>query len=120
MAVLHGHHYSSHDGDHYAQLLDDQVDQEHIVVQETHAVVDPRAVVVVPVHALIADDAVPRSFSADDFTVGAKFVCVEGFEELHEFKTFILDIAWISTGKQHVEEESHKIKRNSYLTEFNI
>lgn len=45
--------------------LSEQVCQKYVMVLDSHAVVDPRTVVVVSFHASFADDAVPASASPD-------------------------------------------------------
>ena len=42
-----------------------KVDEENVVVPDTNAIVDPGAVVIVPVNARVTDDAVARSICSD-------------------------------------------------------
>ena len=50
----------------------EQVNEEDVVVPDTDAIVDPGAVVVVPVDARGADDAVARSICSDSSALWAQ------------------------------------------------
>ena len=52
--------------------LREQVNKEYVVVPDTDAIVDPGAVVIVPVDARVADDAVTRSICSDGSALWAK------------------------------------------------
>lgn len=92
-----------------AHLLADQVDQEHVVVVEANAVVDPGAVVVVPVHALVADDAVPRPACPDDFAVGAQRLRIKCFQKLHKLNALVLNEARVSNGEQKMQKQRNRV-----------
>lgn len=55
-----------------------------MVVLGSHAVVDPRAMVVKALNALIADAAVPRPISSDHLAIGAKEHGVEILKHIDE------------------------------------
>jgi hypothetical protein len=87
-------------------LLEGQVSEEDIVVPDANAVIDPRAVVVVPLHATVAYDAVPASACSDHPTLGAEASRVEGLEQLHEVHLVVHDSTSILPGYGDMENDS--------------
>ena len=49
------------------------------MVEQSYTVVEPRAVVVVPVHTLVADDAVTGPASFNDMTIRTQTLWVKSF-----------------------------------------
>lgn len=72
------------DGAQERQLREAEVEEEEVVVADANAVIDPRAMVVIPLDATVADDAVPAAARADDLAFGAEASWVEGLKKLHE------------------------------------
>ena len=52
--------------------LEEEIRYEHVVVSYTHTIVDPRAVVIIPIHATVANDAMTTSWCADSMTFRAQ------------------------------------------------
>jgi len=77
------------------------------VVIDTDTVVDPGAVVVEPVDALVADGAVLAPWRSDDFTIRAHFTRVYLREHIHKRK-LLLNIARITTRRHSERYSEHK------------
>ena len=58
-------------------MLHDEVHHEQVVVLDADTIVDPRAVMIVPVNASLADDTVTTTAAADDLTLGAQALRLE-------------------------------------------
>ena len=69
--------YATNYSKNQAALLHNQINKEHIVVIIANTVIDPRAMVVVSVDAEVADNAVPRSASSDNFTIWTKRMSIK-------------------------------------------
>lgn len=67
------------------------------MVVYSNTVVYPRTVVVKPLHALMADRAVPGSGSSDTHTVRAKVSWLICFQEFYEFNLGLFEVTRVST-----------------------
>jgi len=61
-----------------------------VAVSSSNTVVKPHTMRLVPVSALVACLAVPRSGRFDDFTVWAKLASWDLFEDFSKFQLFLL------------------------------
>ena len=76
------------------------------MVVQTHAIVDPRAVVIKPLNAPLANTAVSRSISAHYFTVSAEKYRIENLHHLHEVRCFwFLKMARVLKHRRRVNYE---------------
>lgn len=76
--------------------LEDDVQQEVVVVADTDAVVDPGAVVVETLNAVVADLAVSASACADCFAVRAQLCAVNCFQKVLKVNPVVSKVAGLS------------------------
>ena len=74
------------------------------MVSIAYASIQPWTVVIVSLHASVADAAVPRAGGSNDFTVGAKLYWVDKGHKAHEIDIFWFYYeAWVSALSNQIE-----------------
>ena len=58
------------------------------MIIQTDAIINPWAVMIEPLHALVADAAMARTICPNDFTVRAQEYWVENFHQFHKVDLF--------------------------------
>jgi len=73
------------------------------MIRHADAIIDPWAVMVEPFDTLVADAAVARPVSSDDFAVRTQHHWIENLHHLHEGHALgALDKAWVLAQTPHV------------------
>ena len=96
--------------DEKLEYLSEQVAKEDVVISNAHAVVYPRAVVIVSFDAPLAYYAVSASTCPNDLALWTKTLSVEGLKETQELDSFVRNIAWISGAQTNVQKNSQEVK----------
>ena len=65
------------------------------MVSKANAVVDPRAVMVKSLYAVLADGAVPTPASPDSLTVRAQLAGINVVEQLAKVYILVFQVAWL-------------------------
>jgi len=78
------------------------------VVADTHAVVDPGAVVVEALHTVAADRAVSTATGADRVAVGAQLGTIDYVKHVHEINFFVGDVSWLHARRDRKENERER------------
>lgn len=86
--------------------LTDDVDYKVVVIFHSNAVVQPWAVVVESLHAVIADRAVTTPAGSDDLAVRTQLGAVNDLEKVLEIDDRVFNVAWTSEGCQHEEDDT--------------
>lgn len=86
------------------QLSEAKVEEEQVMVADADAVVDPRAMVVIPLDASVANDAVAAAARADDLAFGTEARWIESLEKLHEVDSAD-DASWVLIHAGYLEAE---------------
>ena len=87
------------DSHRHQKCLKHDVKVEHVVVPDSNAVVDPRAVMVKSLHAVPTDGTVPAAARADRITVWAELRALNLFKHVHEVYIIILEVSWLGAGR---------------------
>ncbi len=80
------------------------------MISDSDTVVYPRTVMVKPLHTYIADSAMPRARSSDDFAVRAEICRVElehHVKEVNRVTRILPDHAWVH-GRSQTEWDDHE------------
>jgi hypothetical protein len=79
------------------------------MIPRPHTIIDPRAVMIKPVHTFVAYVAMPTSWCPDNLTLGAQGIWVELFNEGEEVYLRVrLYITWVP---KPTNEESNERKQ---------
>ena len=82
------------------------------VIEMPNTIIDPRTVMVKPLHALVADAAVPRAIRPDHLAISAQEHRVKYLHQLHEINAFwSLQVARILAQGDHVQQQGQPEKR---------
>lgn len=89
------------------------------MVVYTHAVVNPWTVMVESFNAPIANGAMSRSWSPQDFTVGAHFARMYVLEQVNELM-FAFKVAWIYPRGHEEAEGKNWANSSNYVDDYFI
>lgn len=106
---------SLHKGGHNDQGLRQNVHVEGLVVLQTDTVVDPRAVMVEALDAVLANGAVSAAARPYRVAIRAELSAIDGVKHLHEVDFVILQVARFGARCHH--EEDHAEGRHAEIEE---
>lgn len=86
--------------------LEQDVHVEEVVVAHSHAIVDPRTMVVEALDTVATDRAVPAAACANCVTIGAELRALNPLEHVHEVDVVVAQVSGLRAGGAREEKET--------------